>query len=71
MTASLALHLPDPESPAPVVRDAGDDYLVALARTANATVIVTGDRDLLEHKQLEPAAINARQACETLGLPTK
>jgi uncharacterized protein len=32
----------------PATRDPGDDYLVALARAANADVIVSVDRDLLE-----------------------
>ena len=68
MIASIALRLPDPSSPRQVLRDAGDDYLVALAISARATAIVTGDRDLLDHAGLEPAALTARQACETLGL---
>ena len=36
----------DLSDPPPVSRDAGDDYLVALARDSEA-VIVTGDGDLL------------------------
>jgi predicted nucleic acid-binding protein len=50
------------------LRDPGDDYLVALALAANADAIVTGDKDLLDHPGLQPPAINARQACELLGL---
>jgi uncharacterized protein len=39
--------LPDPDAPPPVLRDPDDDYIVALARAANADAIVTGDKDLL------------------------
>jgi predicted nucleic acid-binding protein len=63
-----AVHFPDPESPGAVLRDPGDDYLIALARAAGVEAIVTGDRDLLEHPGLEPPAITARAACELLGL---
>ncbi len=51
-----------------VLRDPDDDYLVALAREAEAEAIVTGDRDLLDHPDLMPTAMNARRACELLGL---
>lgn len=39
--------LPDPVRTSPLTRDPDDDYLVALARSAEATAIVSGDRDLL------------------------
>ena len=65
----LAVALPNPDSPAEVVRDPDDDFLVALAATSNADAIVTGDRDLLDHPGLHPPAIDARAACELLGLP--
>lgn len=65
----LAIMLPDPVAPPEVVRDPNDDYLVALAIAGNADAIVTGDRDLLDHPDLHPPAINARAACELLGLP--
>jgi putative PIN family toxin of toxin-antitoxin system len=68
MLASVALHFPDPVSPPSVLRDPGDDYLVALARDADASAIVSGDRDLLDHDGLQPQAISARQACDMLGL---
>jgi uncharacterized protein len=64
----LALVLPDPDQPESVVRDPNDDYLVALANTANAVAIVSGDRDLLDHHELRPPALDARTACELLGL---
>jgi uncharacterized protein len=66
--AETATMLPDPIDPEPVLRDPKDDYLLALARTAKADFIVTGDKDLLEHIDLQPPAINARNACELLGL---
>jgi len=64
----VAVMLPDPKQPAPVLRDPEDDYLVVLARTANADAIVTGDKDLLDHPGLQPPAIDPRSACEQLGL---
>lgn len=60
--------LPDPVAPPPVLRDPEDDYLVALAGSAEADAIVTGDRDLLDHVGLEPPAVTPRAACERLGL---
>ncbi len=60
---------PDPAAPEAVVRDREDDYLVALARSARAEAIVTGDRDLLDHDGLMPPAITPREACERFGLP--
>ncbi len=55
---------PDPDTPAPRVRDPNDDYLVALAETAVA-VIVTGDADLLD-ADLETPAITARDLLERI-----
>lgn len=64
----LCVMLPDPENIEPLLRDPEDDYLVALARTAKATAIVTGDKDLLDHPDLEPPAIDASAACELTRL---
>jgi len=50
------------------LRDPDDDYLVSLAREGHAEAIITGDKDLLDHPGLEPAAISPRTACERLGL---
>jgi len=58
----------DPAEIETILRDPEDDYLVALARNAKADFIVTGDKDLLDHIDLQPPAINARDACERLGL---
>ena len=65
----LAVILPDPIDPPPVVRDPRDDYLVALALAGRVDAIVTGDKDLLEHAGLRPPAITSRMACERFGLP--
>ncbi len=66
--ASACTMQPDPAQVAAILRDPEDDYLIALARTAKAELIVTGDKDLLDHIDLEPPAVNARSACELLGL---
>jgi putative PIN family toxin of toxin-antitoxin system len=58
----------DPARVESLLRDADDDYLVALARETGAEAIVSGDKDLLDHPGLEPPAINAREACEMLDL---
>jgi putative PIN family toxin of toxin-antitoxin system len=68
IVATLAIMLPDPAAPPRLLRDARDDYLVALAIDGRADVIVTGDRDLLDHEGLEPPAITPRAACERVGL---
>jgi len=60
--------LDDPADPPAVLRDPEDDYLVALAREADAEAIVTGDRDLLDHDDLKPPAVDARAACKLLAL---
>lgn len=58
----------DPEEITALLRDPDDDYLVALAREAEADAIVTGDRDLLDHPGLMPEPLDSRAACELLGL---
>jgi putative PIN family toxin of toxin-antitoxin system len=58
----VAVMFDDPVDPEPVLRDSSDDYLLALARSANAEAIVTGDKDLLDHLDLKPPAISAREA---------
>ncbi len=44
---AVATRMPDPAETPGRSRDAGDDYLLALASSSSA-VVVTGDRDLLE-----------------------
>ena len=46
--AARSAHQPDPAIQTAIVRDPKDDYLVALARAANADVLVSIDNDLLE-----------------------
>jgi putative PIN family toxin of toxin-antitoxin system len=60
--------LDDPADPPAVLRDPTDDYLVALAREVDAEAIVTSDRDLLDHNDLKPPAIDPRTACKLLAL---
>jgi uncharacterized protein len=65
----VAVAFVDPSDIEPTLRDPKDDYLLALARQASAEAVVTGDKDLLDHKeQLKPPAISLREACELLGL---
>lgn len=58
----------DPTEIETLLRDPDDDYLVALARDAEADAIATGDRDLLDHSGLKPTALDARSTCKLLGL---
>ena len=65
----VAIAFNDPSNIEATLRDPKDDYLLALAREAAAEAIVSGDKDLLDHKEkLEPRAISPREACELLGL---
>jgi uncharacterized protein len=66
--AEAAVVADDPIDPPAILRDPEDDFLVALARQAQAEAIVSGDRDLLDHEDLEPPVIDARTACGLLGL---
>ena len=63
-----AIEYSDPEKFEALLRDPDDDYLVALARHARAEAIVTGDHDLLDHPDLQPKALDSREACRLLGL---
>jgi putative PIN family toxin of toxin-antitoxin system len=65
---AVAVTLANPTDVEAILRDAADDYLIALARESNAEAIVTGDSDLLDHAGLTPQAINARSACARVGL---
>lgn len=58
----------DPVDPPAVLRDRTDDYLVMLAREAEAEAIVTSDHDLLDHGSLSPPAIDPPTACKLLAL---
>lgn len=63
----VAVMRDDPRDPAPVLRDPNDDYLLALAHAGEADAIVTGDKDLLDHADLSPPAIRAREAVDRLA----
>ena len=57
----------DPPPPHPAVcRDPADDYLVALAYSANADAIVTGDLDLLSLEKPGLSVITPRELIERL-----
>lgn len=51
---------PDPEATAGLTPDAGDDYLVALARAAKAHFLLSGDPHLTELKQARPPVLTPR-----------
>ncbi len=63
----IAVMLADPIDPESILRDSADDYLLALARAGAAEAIITGDKDLLDHSGLQPAAIKAREAVDKLA----
>ena len=44
----------DPGEVEPETRDPNDDYLIALARTHDVDVVVSGDKDLLEWNEQRP-----------------
>ena len=58
----------DPVDPPTILRDPTDDYLVMLARHADAEAVVTSDHDLLDHEGLTPPAVDPRTACKLLAL---
>lgn len=51
---------PDPEVTTGLTPDPGDDYLVALARAAEAHFLVSGDPHLTEIKQARPPVLTPR-----------
>lgn len=53
---------PDPDVVEVETRDADDDYLIALARTHNVDLIVTGDKDLLEWDSQQPSRVHPADA---------
>ena len=64
--AGDAILLDDPADPEPVSPDSDDDYLIALARVANADVIVSGDPHLTQLTDLSPPVLTPRQFAEQL-----
>lgn len=58
--------LSDPANPPPVSRDPNDDYLVALARSAAAGAIGSGDHDLTEMADADPPVLTPAAAVDRL-----
>lgn len=58
--------LADLEGPPRASRDPNDDYLVALARTAAAQALVSGDRDLTEMPDPDPPVLTPSAAVAEL-----
>jgi len=58
--AQLAIVSPDPPSQSGLTPDPHDDYLVALARSTRAHVLVSGDRHLLDRVAPEPPVLSPR-----------
>jgi uncharacterized protein len=48
---------PDPPSGPALTRDPDDDYVIYLARSSNADLIVSGDADLLEWAEQDPPVV--------------
>lgn len=68
--ARLALLTEDPPATPGATTDPGDDYLVALARAADADVLVSGDRHLLALTDHDPPVLTPRAFLEQLGAGT-
>ena len=65
--AGVAEVVSDPEISGALTRDPTDDYLLALARAAEADQIVSGDADLWALATLQPLILSPRQFLEALG----
>lgn len=59
--ATVADLVDDPDAIASETRDPADDYLIALARSHDADVIVSGDKDLLEWQSQRPPVVTPAQ----------
>lgn len=65
--SALPSQVVDPSSIPVLTRDADDDYVVVLARTNDASWIVTGDDDLFEWEEQKPRTILPAAFEEWLG----
>ncbi|MCE7960850.1 MAG: PIN domain nuclease, partial [Acidobacteria bacterium ACB2] len=65
--AQDALIVDDPPALARLSPDPDDDYLIAIARTAEADYLVSGDRHLLDLADPLPPVLAPRQFIELLG----
>jgi uncharacterized protein len=57
----------DPPDPVQLTPDSDDDYLIALAQTAGADVIVSGDNHLVQLVNPSPPVLTQRQFAERLS----
>ena len=64
--ADDALIIDDPPALAGISPDPDDDYLIALARAANADYLVSGDRHLLELEAADPPVLTPHQFLDML-----
>lgn len=64
--ATDATIIKDPPDPPGISPDPDDDYLIALARAAEAEYIVSGDRDLLDITDPDPPVLTPRQFLDVL-----
>jgi len=64
--AAGALRVDDPRDPARISPDVDDDYLVALAMTSRADVLVSGDRHLLGLESPRTPVVSPRELADRL-----
>ena len=57
----------DPDDVPAATRDPKDDYLVALARSARADLLVSGDPDLHAEEEQRPPVVSPRELLTRLG----
>jgi putative PIN family toxin of toxin-antitoxin system len=57
----------DVDSPPRISPDPGDDYLLALARSASADFLISGDPDLCQLKNTEPPVLTPRALLNRLA----
>lgn len=63
---SHATLVPDPPAEPGHSRDPDDDYLVSLARSAEAKVLISGDQDLTHMPNAQPRVLTPRALIELL-----
>jgi putative PIN family toxin of toxin-antitoxin system len=56
----------DPPEESGHSRDPDDDYLVSLALAADASILVSGDKDLIDLREKKPVVMTPRQLIEML-----
>ena len=52
--------VPDPAVASPITHDADDDFVIVLARDNDASMIITGDKDLLQWVEHRPQIAHDR-----------